>query len=113
MAESETKDDRFEEKFRSFRVDTTLILVGLFLALGVQNIIQFVETSSPHLSPYFFLGVGVGSLFTVLIFLNFAARIAGLVEIGKRRRYQSHNASPPVKTDNQESGNVAVTDKGQ
>ncbi len=64
----------------------TLVLVGLFLALGVQNIIEFVEAVSPHVSPYFYLGVGFVSLFMVLVFLNFAARIAGLVEVATRRR---------------------------
>ncbi|MDA4137429.1 MAG: hypothetical protein OK449_10590 [Thaumarchaeota archaeon] len=72
-----------EEKLRSFRVDITLVFVGLFLALGVQNIIQFVETDSPHISPYFYLAVGVGSLLMLLVFLNLAARIAG-IEIPER-----------------------------
>jgi hypothetical protein len=71
------KEDKSEETFRSFRVDITLVLVGLFLALGVQNVIQFVEAASPLISPYFYLAVGVGSLFIVLVLLNRAARIAG------------------------------------
>ena len=62
----------------------TLVLVGLFLALGVQNIIQFVETASPHISPYFYLGLGLGCLLLVLVFLNFAARIAG-IKIDRKR----------------------------
>jgi hypothetical protein len=70
--------DTSDETVRSFRIDVTLVLVGLFLAIGVQNIIQFVETDSPLISPYFYLALGVGSLFLVLIFLNFAARIAGI-----------------------------------
>jgi len=78
------KEDKSYETFRSFRVDVTLVLVGLFLALGVQNVIQFVETASPHISPYFYLGLGVGSLLLVLVFLNFAARIAG-IKIERRR----------------------------
>ena len=77
MAEPKT-EDKSEETLRSFRIDVTLVLVGLFLAIGVQNVIQFVETASPHISPYFYLALGVGSLFMVLIYLNFAARIAGL-----------------------------------
>ena len=85
MAEPEKGDERYEEQFRSFRVDITLVLVGLFLALGVQNVIQFVEASSPHLSPYFYLAVGILSLFMVLVCLNLAARIAGLVEVGRRK----------------------------
>ena len=83
MAEPKTEDNS-EETIRSFRVDVTLVLVGLFLALGVQNIIQFVETASPHISPYFYFALGVASLFMVLISLNFAARIAGL----KRPEYK-------------------------
>ena len=71
-------DDKSEETLKSFRIDLTLVLVGLFLAIGVQNIIQFVVTDSPHISPYFYLALGVGSLFMVLVYLNFAARIAGL-----------------------------------
>lgn len=82
MAESE---DASEEKLRSFRVDITLVLVGLFLALGVQNVIQFVETISPHISPYIYLAVGVGSLLMVLVCLNYAAKIAGLEEIARRK----------------------------
>jgi hypothetical protein len=78
------KGEISEETFRSFRVDVTLVLVGLLLALGVQNIIQFVETTSPRISPYFYLGLGVGCLFLVLVFLNFAARIAGIkIERGR------------------------------
>jgi hypothetical protein len=77
MAKPKTEDNS-EEKLRSFRVDITLVLVGLFLALGVQNVIQFVETASPHISPYFYLAVGIGGLFMVLVFLKLAARIAGL-----------------------------------
>jgi hypothetical protein len=77
MAEHKIADNS-EETVRSFRIDVTLVLVGLFLAIGVQNIIQFVETDSPLISPYFYLALGVGSLFMVLIFLNFAARIAGI-----------------------------------
>jgi hypothetical protein len=77
MAERKTEDTS-EETVRSFRIDVTLVLVGLFLAIGVQNIIQFVETDSPLISPYFYLALGVGSLFMVLVFLNFAARIAGI-----------------------------------
>ena len=76
-AESKTEDVS-EEKLRSFRVDITLVVVGLFLALGVQNIIQFVEAASPHISPYVYLIIGVGSLLIVLALLNSAARIAGL-----------------------------------
>lgn len=99
MAEPETKDGKSEEVFRSFRVDTTLVLVGLFLALGVQNIIQFAETASPHVSPYFYLGVGVGSLLMVLVCLNFAARIAGIEEIGREKRYQRQKAGHVAKGD--------------
>ena len=87
MAEPETeKDEESEEKLRSFRVDITLVLVGLFLALGVQNIIQFVETVSPHISPYFYLGVGVVGLLMVLVCLDQAAKIAGLEEIAHNSR---------------------------
>jgi hypothetical protein len=78
MAELKTEENTTEERLRSFRVDITLVLVGLFLALGVQNIIQFVETAFPHISSYFFLAIGVGSVFMVLLFLKQAARIAGL-----------------------------------
>jgi hypothetical protein len=77
MAESKIEDES-EEKIRSFRVDITLVVIGLFLALGVQNIIQFVETASPHISPYFYLAIGVGSLLIVLVLLNSAAKVAGL-----------------------------------
>lgn len=85
MAEPETKDGGPEERLRSFRVDITLVLVGLFLALGVQNIIQYVETASPRISPYFYLGVGVASLIMVLVCLNLAARIAGIEEIARKK----------------------------
>ena len=81
---AETEDDS-EEKLRSFRVDITLVMVGLFLALGVQNIIQFVETTSPHVSPYFYLAVGIGSLLMVFVFLNRAARITGFGEVARRK----------------------------
>jgi hypothetical protein len=84
MAEPKT-EDRSEETVRSFRIDVTLVLVGLFLAIGVQNLIQFVETASPLISPYFYLALGVGSLFMVLVFLNFAARIAGIKRPDHRR----------------------------
>ena len=84
MAEDKT-EDKSQEMLRSFRVDVTLVLVGLFLALGVQNVIQFVETASPHISPYFYLGVGVGSLFMVLVCLNQAARVAGLMKVLQRK----------------------------
>ncbi|HXW37137.1 MAG TPA: hypothetical protein VEJ36_04460 [Nitrososphaerales archaeon] len=78
-------EDGAEERMRSFRVDLTLVIVGLFLALGVQNLIQYVETASTHLSPYFYLGVGVASLVMVLVFLNLAARIAGIDEMVQRK----------------------------
>jgi 4-amino-4-deoxy-L-arabinose transferase-like glycosyltransferase len=78
-------EDKSEETLRSFRIDVTLVLVGLFLAIGVQNIIQFVVTASPHISPYFYLALGVGSLFMVLVYLNFAARIAGLKRMDHRK----------------------------
>jgi 4-amino-4-deoxy-L-arabinose transferase-like glycosyltransferase len=84
MAEPKT-EDKSEETLRSFRIDVTLVLVGLFLAIGVQNIIQFVVTASPHISPYFYLALGVGSLFMVLVYLNFAARIAGFKRIDHRK----------------------------
>lgn len=71
-------EDEPGETLRSFRVDLTLMLVGLFLALAVQNVIQYVETTSPHVSPYFYLTIGVGSLLMVLLFVARAARIAGL-----------------------------------
>jgi hypothetical protein len=83
-AEPKTEDGS-EEKLRSFRVDITLVVVGLFLALGVQNIIQFVEAASPHISPYVYLVIGVGSLFIVLALLNSAARVAGL-KFDRRKR---------------------------
>jgi hypothetical protein len=84
MAKPKTEDES-EEKFRSFRVDITLVVVGLLLALGVQNIIQFVETASPHVSPYFYLAIGVGSLLMVLVLLNKAAKFAGL-KFERRKR---------------------------
>jgi 4-amino-4-deoxy-L-arabinose transferase-like glycosyltransferase len=84
MAEPK-REDKSEETLRSFRIDVTLVLVGLFLAIGVQNIIQFVVTASPHISPYFYLALGVGSLFMVLVYLNFAARIAGFKRIDHRK----------------------------
>jgi hypothetical protein len=85
LAESKTEVNS-EEKLRGFRVDVTLVLVGLFLALGVQSVIQFVETVSPHISPYFYLGVGVVSLFMVLLCLNLAARLAGFVRPDMKKR---------------------------
>jgi ABC-type transport system involved in cytochrome c biogenesis permease subunit len=94
MAEPKTEDNS-EEKLRGFRVDVTLVLVGLFLALGVQSIIQFVETVSPHVSPYFYLGVGVVSLFMVLLCLNLAARLAGFVRPDMKKRQAPRSDRKP------------------
>jgi hypothetical protein len=79
-------EDKSEEELRSFRIDITLVLVGLFLALGVQNVIQFVGTASPYISPYFYLAIGVGSLLMVLVFMNRAAGIAGFKRNDQRKR---------------------------
>jgi len=83
MAEPKA-EDKSDEVLRSFRVDVTLVLVGLFLALGMQSLLQFVESISPDITPYFYLAVGVGSLFMVLVCLNLAARLAGLAKILRR-----------------------------
>lgn len=84
MAEPKTEDN-YSERVRSLRVDITLLVVGLFLALGVQNMVQFVEAAFPHVSPYFYLTVGVGSLFMVLVFLGMAARIAGIDRMYRKK----------------------------
>ena len=84
MSEHKTADG-YEEKLRSFRVDLTLVMTGLFLALGVQNVIQFFEVESPHITPYFYLGIGVGSLIMVVVLLNRAADIAGIVTLRPKR----------------------------
>ena len=75
---------RKSEEMRNFRTDVTLIIVGLFLALGIQSIIQFVAISFPQIDAYFYLAVGIGSILLVLIFLNLAARVAGVDELRKR-----------------------------
>jgi len=69
---------KLDEELKKFRVDVSLVIVGLFLALGVQNIIQYVEVVFPHISAYFYLGIGFGSLVMVLVFLKVAARDAGI-----------------------------------
>jgi hypothetical protein len=78
MPKSNPLDGKTKEKLNKFLVDISLVIVGLFLALGFQGIIQFVELIVPHITPYFFLALGVGSLLMVLVFMNRAARYAGL-----------------------------------
>ena len=41
------------EEMRNFRVDVTLIIVGLFLALGIQSIVLFIAISFPRIDAYF------------------------------------------------------------
>jgi hypothetical protein len=58
----------------------SLVIAGLFLALGIQSIIQFVEVIVPHISAYYYLGLGIGSLLLVLVFFNRAVKYAGLYD---------------------------------
>ncbi len=78
MTKSDSPKEKAEEELNKFRKDLTFIIVGLLLALGVQNILQFVEIEFPHLAAYFYLSLGVASLVLVLVFLNTAARLAGV-----------------------------------
>ncbi len=78
MAESNSLGKKIEGELKKFRVDVSLVIVGLFLALGFQSFIQFVELVIPHITPYFFLALGIASLLMVLVFLNIAAKDAGI-----------------------------------
>jgi len=69
---------KIDEELRKFRVDVSLVVVGLFLALGVQNMIQYIEAVFPHINAYFYLTIGIVSLLMVLVFLNLAAKDAGI-----------------------------------
>ena len=77
------------EELNKFRKDLSLVFVGLFLALGVQSIIQFVEVMVPHVSAYYYLGLGIVSLILVFVFVSRAAMYAGLVERVKQDRAAS------------------------
>jgi hypothetical protein len=77
MSEPDPPSKKSEE-MRNFRTDVTLIIVGLFLALGIQSLVQFVAVSFPRIDAYFYVAVGVGSILLVLVFINRAARIAGI-----------------------------------
>jgi len=78
MSDSKSFSERTKDELDKFRKDLSLIVVGLFLALGIQSIIQFVEVIIPHISAYYFLGLGIGSLILVLVFIHLAAEYAGL-----------------------------------
>jgi len=80
MTRPKSFSERTIEEINKFRKDLSLIVVGLFLALGIQSIIQFVEIVIPHISAYFYLGIGIGSLILVLAFISLAAKYAGLDE---------------------------------
>jgi hypothetical protein len=86
MAESNSFGKKIEDELQKFRVEVSLVIVGLFLALGFQSIIQFVELLIPHITPYFFLALGIGSLVMVLVFLNFAAHFAGIDQVARKSR---------------------------
>ena len=76
MTDSDPSSKKAEE-MRNFRVDLTMVLVGLFLAIGVQSIIQYVVIIFPRIGADFYLGVGIASILMVFVFLNRAASIAG------------------------------------
>jgi hypothetical protein len=78
MAKSNSLGKRAEEELTKFRVELSFVAIGLFLGLGIQNIIQFVEVVYPHITAYFFLTLGVGSLVMVLFLVIFSARLAGI-----------------------------------
>jgi hypothetical protein len=80
MPKPRSFSEKTMEELNKFRKDLSLVVVGLFLALGIQSIIQFVEVIVPHISAYYYLGLGVISLILVLVFLNRAADYAGLKE---------------------------------
>jgi hypothetical protein len=80
MSRSKSFSEKTMEELNKFRKDLSLVVVGLFLALGIQSIIQFVEVIVPHISAYYYLGLGIVSLILVLVFLNRAASYAGLKE---------------------------------
>ena len=80
MTRSKSFSEKTIEEINKFRKDLSLVVVGLFLALGIQSIIQFVEVIVPHISAYYYLGLGIGSLILVLAFLSLAAKYAGLDE---------------------------------
>lgn len=80
MSRSKSFSEKTIEELNKFRKDLSLVVVGLFLALGIQSIIQFFETIVPHISAYYYLGLGIGSLILVLVFLSLAAKYAGLDE---------------------------------
>jgi len=84
MSGSKSLSEKTKEELNKFRKDLSLIIVGLFLALGIQSIIQFVEVSVPHINGYYYLGLGIGSLILVLEFIHLAAKYAGLDEAVKR-----------------------------
>ncbi len=67
-----------ERGLTRFRVDVSLVIVGLFLALGVQNLIEFFQTLFPHISAFYYLGLGIFSILIVIAFLNLAAGYAGI-----------------------------------
>jgi hypothetical protein len=85
MPESKSFSEKTLEELNKFRKDLSLVVVGLFLALGIQSIIQFVEVSIPHISGYYYLGLGIGSLILVMAFLNLAAKYAGINESIRQR----------------------------
>lgn len=84
MTKSDSPKGKAEEELNKFRKDLTFIAVGLLLALGIQNILQFIEIEYPHLTAYFYLSLGVASLVLVLVFLGTAARLAGIDKLVER-----------------------------
>lgn len=71
-------DRKPEGDLRKFQGDVTLVLVGLFLALAVQYLIQFIQSFLPKISPYFYLSISIISIVIVLVLLNRAAGFAGI-----------------------------------
>ena len=66
------------EKLRKFQGDVTLVLVGLFLALAVQNVIQFFQSLFGKINPYYYLIISILSIVMVLALLSRAAGYAGV-----------------------------------
>ena len=86
MTRSKSFSEKTKEELNKFQKDLSLVVVGLFLALGIQSVIQFVEVIVPRISAYYYLGLGIGSLILVMVFLGRAAGYAGLDEMIKQDR---------------------------
>ena len=80
MPRKKSFSEKTTEELNKFGEEVTLVIVGLFLAVGVQSLIQFIVALYPHITPYFYLGLGIVSLILVMTFLNLAAKYSGVVD---------------------------------